>query len=223
MLFKYPTSVLIPWLCSNFHSFILDWLIDLKMLLSHYCMPGTVRGNWCAVVILAWISPKTEPEVKACMQMVYLGSKLGEKKWGARDSETGREKPIQGYITEVATSLGGWCLVLLVPFKRCIKGIGGRSIYSLAPGLLLLEVTPHSINICTILGCTCMNVKQAPAGTPPREVREAAGEEAEVRGASFRCSLSMQSSMKLPGSPCQGHKLRLSGYEVVNKMSDVVS
>lgn len=90
-----------------------------------------------------------------------------------------------------------------------VCGIRGRSIYPLDLDLLWLGITLQSINICTLLGCTYTNVKQAPVGIPLREMREAPGQEVQVFDAVLRCAVSTESSLKPYGTFCQGHELRM--------------
>lgn len=96
--------------------------------------------------------------------------------------------------------------------------IRGRSIYPLDLGLLWLRATLQSINICTLLHCTYMNVKQDPADAPLKEVRETPRQETQVSGAVLRCAISMESSLKPCGTFCQSRELRLWGCEVVRKI-----
>lgn len=50
--------------------------------------------NLCVVVVLAWVSPKTELETKACMHVVIWELDLESRSEGSRKVKHGRGKPI---------------------------------------------------------------------------------------------------------------------------------
>lgn len=62
------------------------FLIDLRSAIP---VQGKFTSSWATV--LAWAPRTAEPEVRACGQVIILGSDSREPKWGTEQAETGRD------------------------------------------------------------------------------------------------------------------------------------